>query len=99
MGADAFHFGRGRALIIEVAPGRQTLRMEDFSVQNGPDLFVYLSPNPSGYAADAVNLGKLKASDGAFNYDVPEGIDISRIKSVIVWCRQFSVLFAAASLS
>lgn len=98
-GADTFHFGRGRALINEAAPGRYTLRVEDFSVQNGPDLYVYLSTNPQGYAADATNLGRLKASDGAFNYDIPAGTDISRIKSVIVWCRQFSVLFATATLT
>jgi len=55
-GADAFHFGRGRALISEAALGRYTLRIEDFSVRNGPDLFVFLSTDPSGYAPDAVNL-------------------------------------------
>jgi len=98
-GADDFHFGRGRALLSETMPDRYTLRVEDFSVRNGPDLFVYLSTNPNGYAADAVNLGTLKASDGTFNYDVPEGTDISRIRSVIVWCRQFSVLFATATLT
>lgn len=97
-GADDFHFGRGRATLSEAAPGRYTLRVEDFSVRNGPDLFVYLSTNPDGYASDAINLGRLKASDGAFNYDIPEGSDISRVKSVIVWCRQFSVLFATATL-
>ena len=41
-GADDFHFGRGDALLIETAPGAYTLRFENFSVRNGPDLFVYL---------------------------------------------------------
>lgn len=97
-GADSFHFGRGRALVAESEPGRYVLRLEDFSVRNGPDLFVYLSPNPSGYAADAINLGALKATDGAFSYDIPAGTDISKLKSAIIWCRQFSVLFATATL-
>ena len=65
-GADDFHFGRGQAQLIETAPGRYTLRFEDFSVRNGPDLFVYLSPDADGYADGAVNLGELKATDGAF---------------------------------
>ena len=98
-GADAFHFGRGQAVLIETAPDAYTLRFEDFSVRNGPDLFVYLSPDPDGYSDDALELGKLKATDGAFNYEVPAGTDVSQFKSAIVWCKQFSVLFAVAPLT
>ena len=97
-GADDFHFGRGKALLIETEPGVYTLRFEEFSVRNGPDLFVYLSPSADGNAEGAINLGDLKATDGAFNYDVPDGTDLTRFKSAIVWCRQFSVLFAVAPL-
>jgi hypothetical protein len=97
-GADEFHFGSGKVLLVESAPGRYTLRFEDFSVRNGPDLFVYLSPNPDGYADDALELGPLKASDGSFNYEVPAGTDISRFRSALVWCRAFNVLFATAPL-
>ncbi len=97
-GADSFHFGRGQALLIETAPGTYTLRFENFSVRNGPDLFVYLSPNRDGYADGALELGRLKATDGAFNYDVPPGTDVAQFKSAIVWCKPFSVLFAVAPL-
>jgi hypothetical protein len=98
-GADDFHFGRGQAILAEGAAGAWTLRVENFSVRNGPDLFVYLSPNPSGYADTAVNLGPLRATDGAFNYDVPAGTDLASARSVIVWCRRFSTLFAVAPLA
>jgi hypothetical protein len=99
MGADDFHFGRGEAQLIETAPGVFTLRFEDFSVRNGPDLFVYLTPDPSGESIDgAINLGGLKATDGAFNYEVPPGTDVSQFASAIVWCRQFATLFAIAEL-
>ena len=97
-GADDFHFGRGAAQLIETAPGRYTLRFENFSVRNGPDLFVYLSPYEDGYGDGAVNLGELKATDGAFNYEVPAEVDVSQFRSAIVWCKRFSVLFAAAPL-
>jgi hypothetical protein len=99
-GADDFHFGRGTALLIETAPGQYVLRFEDFSVRNGPDLFVYLSPDPNGDDVEgAINLGGLKGTDGAFNYDVPAGTDVSQYKSALVWCRQFAVQFAVAPLS
>jgi len=95
-GADDFHFGRGQALLIETAPGQFTLRLEEFSVRNGPDLFVYLSTDANGYSDDALLLGELKGTDGAFNYDVPTGTDVSQFQSAIVWCKAFSVLFATA---
>jgi len=99
VGSDDFHFGRGNALLIETAPGKYVLRFEEFSVRNGPDLYVYLSTDPAGESVDeALNLGELKATDGAFNYEVPPEIDVSTIKSAVVWCRQFSVLFAHAEL-
>jgi hypothetical protein len=97
-GTDEFHFGRGTATLIETAPGTWILRFEEFSVRNGPDLYVYLSPSADGYAPDAIELGTLKATDGAFNYDVPTGTDLSKVRSAIVWCKQFSHLFAVAPL-
>ncbi len=97
-GADDFHFGRGTARIIETAPGAYVLRFEDFSVRNGPDLYVYLSPDASGYDRAAVDLGTLKATDGAFGYELPPGTDPADFKSAIIWCKQFSQLFAVAPL-
>ncbi len=98
MGADDFHFGRGQALLIQTAPGQYTLRFEDFSVRNGPGLYVYLSPESDGYTDDSLEIGKLKATDGAFNYEVPAGTDVSQFKGVVVWCKPFGVLFAVAPL-
>ena len=95
-GSDDFHFGRGTATIIETSPGRFHLRLEDFSVRNGPDLFVYLSPAADGYDDGALEIGKLKATDGEFGYDLPEGTDPAGFASAIIWCKQFSHLFATA---
>ncbi len=97
-GSDDFHFARGKALIIETEPGVYILRVEEFSVRNGPDLFVYLSRNPDGWEEDAVNLGDLKATDGAFNYEIPAGLDLDEFQSAVVWCRRFAVLFGHAPL-
>lgn len=97
-GADEFHFGQGTASLIEVSPSTWTLRFDDFSVRNGPDLYVYLSPDPTGYADGAIEIGTLKATDGAFNTDIPAGTDVSAVRSVVIWCKQFSVQFAVATL-
>jgi hypothetical protein len=98
-GSDDFHFGNGTARLIETALGQFVVRLEDFSVRNGPDLYVYLSPDRSGYAKDAVELGRLKADRGNQNYAVPAAADPSRAASVVIWCKQFSHLFATAPLA
>ena len=98
-GADDFHFGRGMATLSEAAPGVWTVRFEEFSVRNGPDLYVYLSPDPAGYADGAIELGPLKATDGSFNTEVPAGTDVGSIRSVVIWCKQFGVQFAVAPLA
>lgn len=98
-GADEFHFGEGTASIIETAPGQYTLRFEAFSVRNGPDLYVYLSPDANGYADGAIELGTLKATDGAFGYELPNGTDPADFASAVIWCKQFTVLFAVAPLA
>ena len=98
-GADEFHFGRGEAQIIRTASGSHVLRFENFSVRNGPDLYVYLSRDETGRRVEeALNLGRLRATDGAFNYELADNIDLASIKSVVVWCRQFTTLFAHAPL-
>jgi len=98
MGADDFHFGSGDARIVESDDGTLSLVLEDFSVQNGPDLFVYVSPDADGWVPEAVNLGELKATDGTFSYEIPPEVSAEDIASAVVWCRAFSVLFATATL-
>ena len=97
-GTDEFHFGRGTAVLREVEPGRWVVRLEDFSVRNGPDLYVVLSPDRKGYTDDSIEIGRLRATDGSFNMRVPEGTDVSGVRSVLIWCKQFSHLFAVAPL-
>jgi hypothetical protein len=97
-GADDFHYGSGIARILESRPGEFILRFEDFSVRNGPDLFVYLSPSADGYANGAIELGRLKATDGSFNYAIPSGTDVHQLRSAVIWCKAFSVQFAHAEL-
>lgn len=94
---DPGHNGEGIARLIRDADGNHVLRFENFSVTNGPDLFVILS-RADGYSGDgALDLGRLKATDGNVNYAIPAGADISQFKSVVIWCRQFSVTFAVAT--
>ena len=46
----------------------------------------------------ALDLGPLKGNVGNQNYVVPAGTDLSRYRSVVIWCRRFAVPFGAAPL-
>jgi Electron transfer DM13 len=97
------HEAAGKALLLEV-DGARFLRFEDFEVENGPDLRVYLSSAPasgddSAFAEDFVDLGGLKGNVGDQNYKLPDGVDLQKYRSAVVWCRRFSVGFAVADLS
>ena len=97
-GSDDFHFGRGTARVIGTPEG-VVVRLESFAVRNGPDLYVYLSPDADGYGSKGnLELGRLKASEGNQNYRLPAGTDPAAYRSVVIWCRQFSVQFAVATL-
>ena len=63
-----------------------------------PTCIVYLSPDADDYVDGALELGLLKATDGAFGYELPAGTDPADFASAIIWCKQFSHLFAVAPL-
>ena len=101
VGADSFHEGSGTATVFELADGSRLLRLEDFSVTNGPDLHVYLAPVVDGVPqvnADAVDLGSLKGNIGNQNYDIPADLALDGEWGVVIWCQPFSVTFATAVL-
>ena len=103
-GADRFHKGSGVAKIFRGPDGAHLLRVENFSVTNGPDLRVILSPvaSPSGSsevtASGYVELGKLKGNVGNQNYPIPAEADIGALRSVVIYCKPFRVVFSVATL-
>lgn len=101
MDADNFHKGSGSATLYTLADGSNVVRLEDFEVTNGPDLHVLLSTSddPAADLGDYLDLGSLKGNVGNQNYDIPAGVDVSRYRSVIIYCDPFHVLFASASFS
>lgn len=98
------HVGSGQALIYQLADGSRILRLQDFEVDNGPELHVYLvpiDPVPTSVGVEipgSVDLGTLKGNIGDQNYEIPAELDLSQFKSVVIWCQPFRVPFIAAPL-
>lgn len=96
---DSLHNGKGPVTIVRVGEQR-VLRFQDVAITNAPDVHVYLSREAGGKWSEATSLylGPLKATNGSFNYDIPASADLSRYRSVVVWCRAFAVLVTWADL-
>jgi hypothetical protein len=98
--SDPIHYGKG-----DVTVYRDLVHLEPgFEVGPGPKYHVYLVPEPN-VTTDTdvaktmfVDLGRLRAFKGSQNYEVPEGVDLGRYPSVVIWCEQFGVLISPASL-
>ena len=89
---------------VLLARGRFHPVNHDGRGDNGPDLYVYLvaaadvPDDETVERAGYVSLGRLKGNVGDQNYTVPVGLDVSRYRTVVVWCQRFGVSFAAAPL-
>jgi hypothetical protein len=100
-GADAVHQGSGKAELIDTG-SQVVVRFSDFEVTNGPDLYVWLvrdgniSESGDVKASTWLDLGLLKGNIGDQNYALPAGTEPSEFSTVVVWCKRFGVLFAAA---
>lgn len=104
VGIDAIHSGSGQATIYVLPDGERLLRFTEFEVTNGPDLFVYLSAHPAPrssaelHEGGAVELGVLKGNIGSQNYVLPSNLAVDTYQSVVIYCKQFSVIFSTAEL-
>lgn len=98
---DAVHKGSGSVRVVKTGDTAVLEMGDDFTVSNGPDLFVYMSPNANAAKdnnlGDFVSLDKLKAENGKQTYQLPK--DYAKFKSVVIWCRAFSVPFTGANLN
>lgn len=103
---DRSHQGEGTAVVLTDGSDQRFLRFEeDFDVDNGPDLDVYLvagvpADGDAGlFDDDFINLGDLKGNIGSQNYEIPVDVDLDVYNTVVIWCVRFGVAFNAADLA
>ena len=67
------------------------LVLENYTIENGPDLKVYLSTSDAPNTF--VNLGNLNPETV---YTIPNSVDLNVYKYVLIHCQQYNHLFAIA---
>jgi hypothetical protein len=94
---DTVHYGTGKVTIVETG-GTRFVRFEDVEIAAAPNLYVYLSDRRDGATGNYVDLGPLKATRGSFNQEIATSADLSKVGSVVLWCRAFNVTVTYAPL-
>lgn len=98
----AGHDGTGDAGIFQNPDGSYVLRFENFDIENGPDLEVYLVPgaDQTSLPAGSISLGELKGNIGDQSYELPAGTELPPGPyTALVWCEAFSVEFVGATVN
>jgi len=102
--SDPVHWGKGNTKIYQDGQHYEVLLQKNFEVGPGPAFHLYLSEsaniksNADFKKATNFDLGNLKSFKGSQVYKIPRNIDMSKIKSVVVWCEAFSQLITSADL-
>jgi len=98
------HPTTGSATIYRLERGDRVLRFTNFRTSNGPDVHVYLvaaddaRDNASVLRAGFIDLGTIKGNIGDQNYALGADVDLSKYRTVSVWCKRFSINFGVAPL-
>ncbi|MFB6298311.1 MAG: DM13 domain-containing protein [Salinirussus sp.] len=95
---------------LVLTEGGLALRFENYSQQQGPDVFVYVTPAETPDSGSEINDGRKvridggadngeSTKEGTFTQPLPEGVSAEDINGVGVWCDRFGVPFGYATLS
>ena len=94
----------GTAKIVRTENETRIVFDDAFKTRGGPDLKVYLSKKPlseiqnENVSDNSVKISVLRSKKGAQSYIIPENIDLSDYKSVLIHCEAFEVLWGGFDL-
>ena len=81
---------------MEAVNGKWQLRLDSFTVSNGPDLKVYLAREQQ--PVNFISLGSLRSTAGSQVYAVNGMPDLSAYKYALIHCEKYNHLFGWALL-
>jgi hypothetical protein len=106
---DAIRWGQGEATVYLSSNEPPLLRLDNFSVANGPDLRLAFSPavqpttpfdmrQPSETSSGAVEIGSLKGVYGSQNFTLPAGLDVRQFGSLVIYSQSLDMIYTIAPL-
>ena len=87
--------GTVKVVVDKTDATKKYLSFENFKTDAGPDLYIYLAEDKN--ATGSIIVMKLDKT-GTFTLDIPSTANLTKQKYVLIWCKQFTVLFGSAKL-
>lgn len=87
--------GTVNVVIDSKDPSKKYLVFDGFKTDAGPDLRVYLAEDTK-----STNFTEVTSvvTNGSFTLQIPSTANLDKQKFVLIWCKQYSVLFGSAAL-
>jgi hypothetical protein len=96
----AGHSASGSVSLIRNADGSHVVRFESFDIEGTPDPELYLLEGADQRNPGGADLGAQRGNVGdVSDYAVPAGVEPGANWTVLVWCGQFAVEIANATLA
>jgi hypothetical protein len=99
----------GEVTLLRDAEGL-SLRFENYDQTQGPDVFVYVTPDGTPETSGEVRAGTRVPIDGGaddgestkvgtFTQRLPDGVTAADVNGVGIWCERFATAFGYATLA
>lgn len=90
------HTTSGMVKVYEDKSKNRILVFENFKTDGGPDLRVYLAEDKA--ITNFIQITDKVNTNGSYTLSIPANVDLKKQTTVVIWCKQFSVLFGSAIL-
>jgi len=94
----------GQWSIVQDGDGLRVHLSDDFKTKSAPDLKIFLSRdapdvlNGKNATRNAVLVAPLDSAKGGQSFAIPEGIDLSEFRTILIQCEKYSKLWGVATL-
>lgn len=96
-GLNGYRASGEATLMVNDSGNLSLILSDDFSAQDGPGLYFYLS-NSRNSVSGGVEIGAARSLNGADTYEVPDGVELGAFNHVVLYCKPFGVGFGTAQL-
>jgi hypothetical protein len=92
---------RGQAQLVQAPGGTVSLEVDEFWVAPGaPDVRLYISSSADGEVDESTeDLGPVPDNTAVLSRQIPTDFDLADARSIVVYCRVYSVLFGYGTLA
>jgi hypothetical protein len=90
------HTTTGTVRVYEDKEKKHSLVFENFKTDAGPDLRIYIAEDQ--VLTDFTQITDKVTTNGSFILPIPPNVDLKKQRTVVIWCKSFSVLFGSAIL-